>query len=491
MVEHTPADVRLVSLYARLSKEALASNTSLEGYLSDMRAECARRGWVVAAEHVDDGKSGGKRLGRDGLDAWLDDGRSGRVHVLMAPKIDRIGREGPAIAHLIVATADGHDLEGVKRYRAPRIVDLQGLDSAGNRQAFIWALTVGANNAHAELAAITERATKRYHRILHSGKFAGTVPPFGYARAPHPDGKGYTLVLDDAEADALREAAERVLSGDSFTATTRWMNRTIKPRKADQWVRSVLQKMLTSPALLGRVKDGSDWLRDDAGNPWAVFPAVLDAATHHALVARAAALQPQERERGRHPSRLLSRLLTCDSCDSTLEFVYMSGRAVYRCHRHSKGGNCPAPASVSADAVEDYVGSLMLKITAPLYREITHDPGASALVLIDERISQVRAERAIAEDTDDDERADKLTAELRTLRRERETTAALPSQPVTEYAPTGRTFAEEFEASDPQARRALVARAAELIIVRAGFERRRFTPDRLVIVWRDDTHHDD
>jgi hypothetical protein len=484
----TAADARLVSLYARLSKEALASNTSLEGYLSDMRAECARRGWIVAAEHVDDGKSGGKRIGRTGLDAWLDDGRSGRVHILMAPKVDRIGREGPAIAHLIVATADGLDLEGVKRYHAPRIVDLQGLDSAGNRQAFIWALTVGANNAHAELAAITERATKRYHRILHSGKFAGTVPPFGYAVAKSPDGKGYTLVLHEAEAAALREAAERVLSGDSFTSATRWINRTIKPRKADQWVRSVLQRMLISPVLLGRVKDGTDWLRDEAGNPREVFPPVLDLATHHALVARAAALLPQEKKRGRHTSRLLKGLLTCEGCDAPLGFVYMAGRAMYRCFTHSHGAHCPSPVAVSADPVEAHISALMAEITAPFSREITHDPGASALVLIDEKITQLRAERAIAEDTDDEERADELTAQLRTLRKEREATAAIPSQPVTEHVATGRTFAEEFADSDPQARRALVARAMPEIIVKSGFERRRFTPDRLFIVWEQGLH---
>lgn len=86
-----------VALYARVSKSNCHQDP--EAQLQPMRAECARRGWRVAAEYVDKGWSGAKSS-RPELDRLMADVTKGRrdFHAIMVWKFDRFAR---SVQHLL------------------------------------------------------------------------------------------------------------------------------------------------------------------------------------------------------------------------------------------------------------------------------------------------------------------------------------------------------------------------------------------------------
>ncbi len=87
-------------LYARVSTTGHGQDVGLQ--LEELREVAAQRGWVVVAEHVDEGRSGGDR-DRPGLAAALDLVRRGKAELLAVWKLDRLARD---VQHLLAVASD-------------------------------------------------------------------------------------------------------------------------------------------------------------------------------------------------------------------------------------------------------------------------------------------------------------------------------------------------------------------------------------------------
>lgn len=82
-----------VVAYVRVSTEEQAdSGAGLAAQRSAIAAECARRGWNLAALFEDAGASGKSLSGRPGLSAALNELESGRASTLVVAKLDRLSR---------------------------------------------------------------------------------------------------------------------------------------------------------------------------------------------------------------------------------------------------------------------------------------------------------------------------------------------------------------------------------------------------------------
>jgi hypothetical protein len=83
--------------------------------------------------------------------------------------------------------------------------------------------------------------------------------------------------VNPAEAEALRDAAERVLRGETVGSIIReWTRRGIKPAHAQKWEETSLVNTLKSPRLAG--------LREWQGHKYpAQWPAIIHADTHERL----------------------------------------------------------------------------------------------------------------------------------------------------------------------------------------------------------------
>jgi site-specific DNA recombinase len=149
----------------------------------------------------------------------------------------------------------------------------------------------------------------------------------------------------EAEAAAIREAAQRVLGGETLSAVVQdWNRRGMTTANGGPWRVNSLSSLLVQPRLVAE-------------------PRILDDATHQRLVALHAS-------RGKGPRRatrryLLTGLLRCWRCGGTMRGMPRShGADLYVCPGPPHGG-CSGTA-VTADHAEEAVGAMVLaRLEAP------------------------------------------------------------------------------------------------------------------------------
>ncbi|MFE1851756.1 recombinase family protein [Streptomyces sp. NPDC002387] len=477
------------SLLARLSKQADDSNVSLDGMIEDMRALCEKESLEEVALHIDDGLSGGYR-DRPGYIAWLDDARTGACDVLINYHTDRLTREGLNVAASILDTVEGKDpATGRPAHLPVRLLDCNGLDSL-HGDAFRFQFVVQAEVGRAERERIRERNRNRTRRLRRAGRWPGGTTPYGYKAVPNPDGPGVVLDLEPDEATVVREAAEAILAGDNATLVSRRLNHAgVKPRRGQQWSRNVLVDILTNESTLGRITMHGRPVRDEDGEILAPYPPVL---TIGQVAALRAALAPKEetvRRGGRKPARLLSGLLYCNACGTTLQIGHRSPKSrsgaevVYRCPARGSGHECPKPVTVSALNIEQYATDRYLATAGhmPYFQERTVVSGVEELAAVEADIKDTLADMATDATTD-------TFARLQRLQARRDELSAQEPDRRTELIPTGFTMAEHWERSMVDDRRAILADAldAPLALLRGVPGRKGFDPARLVWRWADE-----
>lgn len=469
------------SLNVRLSRAADASNVSKQGMVNDLRALCTREGFEEGALHIDDGVSGSVR-DRPGFVAWLDDARHGRADVLLAWHVDRMTREGLPVAAAILNVVEGKDpITGKPAHPPVRLMDFHGLDS-NDGESFYMRFVLQAEIARAERERMRARARARDRRLREAGRWPGGPVPSGYRPEPREDGRGWVLVVEETEAAALREAADRIIAGQSLWGVTRWMNSEgAPPRRGEQWSSRSLARCLGSNHLLGWVTIDGEVSRDEDGKAVAAFPPVLDLATAQA-VRLTLTTDRAPVTVGRRPTRLLARLATCSGCFAPLTLTHLnSGVVKYRCGKPATGRVCPRPVIVSAPRFEEYVtkeyldGFGHLPQTKPTARVL--DDGE--LARVEEAITATLRELGTAGTTE-------ALTRLQRLQAERDALSAMPKVTEVEMVPTGRTQAEAWAAGDVHERRAMLADAIEVLSVGPGVPGRKgLDPRRVTLVWRE------
>ena len=167
-------------IYARVS----TLDQEPENQLAELRRYVAARGWA-ATEYVDHGVSG-TRESRPSLDRMMRDARRRRIDVVVAWRLDRLGR---SLRHLITS------LEELEKLGVAFVSINEGIDAttpAGRLQMHI----LGAI-AEFERARIVERVRAGLARARAEGKRLGR-PPCGITRRQ----------LDEVAHLSLRKAAK-------------------------------------------------------------------------------------------------------------------------------------------------------------------------------------------------------------------------------------------------------------------------------------------
>lgn len=433
-------------LYTRIS-ESDDRSTSLERQEADLRAYAAQQGWSVVAVFEDNGVSGGKS--REKAAEALAMLRDGRADVLAVWKVDRWSRQG------LVAVAD---LLSVLDKRGRFVALLDSVDSAsGEIDTQLGFLAV---MARAERKAIQTRVKSSRRRLREKRQWAGGTPPYGYAIGR--DGTTPILVPVDAEAEVIREAARRVLEGESVYRITLDLNaRGIPPRRSASWSVAALKGVLTGLAVVGRMKHAGSVLRDDTGQPEECWEPILDAETWERVGVR---LDTKASGPRRRRARLLSGIARCGECGQVLYVKYNGdGLCSYGCSARSNGRECSG-VSIGAEALEADVTARFLDLLGDAevfeLREARHDDADSAEV--DRAIRETAS--AMAEDDAD---VVALTVHLAALKERRaslRTTAPRPARLVG----TGRTFAEVWAAGDTEARNDLLRANTAILQVNKG-----------------------
>ena len=270
----------------------------------------------------------------------------------------------------------------------------------------------------------------------------------------------------EAEADAIREAAQRVLRGETLSGIVRaWNGRGLTTANGGPWRVNSLSSLLVQTRLVSP-------------------PQILDQATHDRLVA----LHASRGKRSRRATRryLLTGLLRCWRCGGSMRGMPRAGGAdLYVCPGPPHGG-CSGTA-VTADHAEEAVAAMVLaRLDSPALLAPPADghQAVGELVAHRQRLTdlgelwasgQISKDEWLALKRNVGDRARVAEAEVARLRR---------VEALRTMAGTGQLLRSRWPAMEIDERRRIVHAAVDHVVVLAAEPPRQvFRPERLQPSW--------
>jgi site-specific DNA recombinase len=335
--------------YARLSDDG----SSIPDQLAKARKFAEDRDWQVVAEFEDDHTSAFRMVERKGFDALLAAAEAGLIDTIIARHHDRLTRNLKDYDRLIEVCAH----RGViVHYYTGGALDFRTSDGG-------FMGTINTAIAQRESDIRSERVKAAVARNVRAGKrTGGGSRPFGYKIIYHDLGEGSKRQrriigeeIEPAEAEAIKEAASRVLRGESIRSIAFDFNdRGIKPVGGGRWVGSTLRRMLVSPRIAGLREHNGEVVGD------AAWPKIIDRATHDRLVGLLDDPSRRRENFGRPRVHPLTGLVYCASCGGkmTTSIAPRQGRG-YGC-RKDENPACPARVRIVAEPLEAYVAGYVI-----------------------------------------------------------------------------------------------------------------------------------
>lgn len=345
-------------IYTRVSRDS-AGGRSVEDQERECRTECERRGWGVRAVYSDNSFGASRYAGdRPEWQKLKADLRQGDVLVLWeASRAQRDLEEFVALRNQCAKL-------GVLVSYSGRVLDLAEGDDrfTGGLDALL---------AERESEQIRTRVLRGKRTSAAEGRPMGR-PPWGYLATRETDTRGRVRPQwepDPIEAPRVREAVERLLSGDSQNAVLEWLKSTQGYAPTTQ---TTLRRALLNPALAGlRQHQGVV-----VGN--ASWPGIITKEQHEQLKARdrgMRAIYGFGSPPGQDPKHLLSGIAMCGVCGDGLRHRATYGRKpYYDCRK----GHVARLADMLDKAVEDAIFTLLKDIDPAQYE--TEDADDSELI---------------------------------------------------------------------------------------------------------------
>ncbi|MCM1236045.1 MAG: recombinase family protein [Ruminococcus flavefaciens] len=379
-------------IYIRVSSERQVQGYSLEGQKRYLKEWAEFEGMTVTEIYVEPGKSGKSISGREVFQRMLDDISTGRIDIdyVLVFKLSRFGRNAKDILN---------SLTYIKKYGVNLICKEDGLDSSTAMGRMM--ITILGAVAEMERENILVQTMLGREEKAKQGGWNGGFPPYGYERV-----NGKLVVVED-EARIVRLIFDKYVNeGMGFMAISTYLNRqgitrrvppNVKNERFSDWAVHNIKRVVDNPIYTGRVvfgrlrqerKDGTeneymrvkseDYIMSDEISH---EPIITDELFREAQMRRKEASQISGWKLvGREPSHLLSSILKCPMCGSSMytdikKWTNKDGtkrqKVYYECghHRVSKGGQC-RKNSIPAEWIEaEVVGYTKLLVRNPKFAE--------------------------------------------------------------------------------------------------------------------------
>lgn len=461
------AKTKRAAIYCRISRD----RTGAEAGVDRQRHDCAElvkaRGWELVDTFTDNDLSAYSGKPRPAYAEMLEAVRAGRVDVVVAWHQDRLTRQPRELEDLIDALEAARC--EVETVRAGRI-DLSTRSGRTNAR-------LHGTLARDESEAKSERLQAMHAAKARAGEWPGGPRPYGYRP------KDGNLEVVDTEAEVVREAARRVLAGESLHGICADLNaRSIPTARGALWRPQTLRRILTTPTTVGRREHRGD----DVGP--ATWPAILDARTGRRV---RAVLERPDRARGRVARvALLAGRVTCSLCGAKLiSQRRQSGARTYVCPARTLGG-CGG-ISVAAEPLDALVAAAVVAfldrgdLTASADDTDEADRLAAELAELESDLEFLAEDFGAGRIT----RAQWLRAREPLEARRDATRARLHSATgngaAGRYAGRGAVLAAEWPALTLDQRRAIVAAVVERVEVTPAKRRGPgLDPERVRVDWR-------
>jgi site-specific DNA recombinase len=466
-------DTLRVGVYARISRDRDGESTATDRQIADCRAFAQARGWQVAGVYEDRDLSAWKvGTPRPEYERLLDDVRGGAVQVILAWKIDRLLRRPKDFeAVWSICEAEGAHIATVK-------------DSIDTTQPFVGKLLPRLMTIFAEMESenISVREKSKAAASARNGQRHGGGRAFGF--------NDDWTALEPIQAELIREATSRLLSGESLRGIVAdWQRRDVRSVKGKPWTSQALRYLLLSPRIAGhRAHLGSIAARN-------AFPAIVDDATWRRVVAILRDNSRTKRGAGVPARRyLLSGFMVCGLCGKAM-YGRGHGQGIrrYQCLNDPGRGGC-GRLSVRAEPVE------ALLTEAVLYR--LDGPALQKMLLARRErtdasadVEALQADEAALEQASRDFYAERILnrAEFLAVRQTLEARIAGARGRLAEsnghgmlarLAGSGEPAREQWERGDLLWRRALLGAVLDEVRIGPGAGGGVFNPDRVSLGWR-------
>ena len=327
-----------VAVYCRISQDRNGAGLGVERQEADCRALAATLGWDVVSVHTDNDMSAYSGKRRPGYEALLDALRNDLADAVIAWHTDRLHRHTRELeAFIEIIEASGAKVVTVKAGN----IDLA--TAAGRMTARLLGAVARGESEHK-----SERQRRKNDQLAAEGKMTGRGKrAFGYT----PD----RTKINKREAKLIREAADRILAGETQTSIARdWNRRGIATATGRQWTSVRIRDLLISPHVAGLKVHRGQVVGKAAWEP------ILDEFTYRRL---------QQHLSGRtsppQSSSLLQGLLVCGVCgDGRLTHgVANTGKPIYRCARTPGRSGCDR-CSIVAEPLEAFVTFAAINLLA-------------------------------------------------------------------------------------------------------------------------------
>jgi site-specific DNA recombinase len=449
------------AIYTRISSDSGAA-LGVARQEQDCRRLATHRGWTIIGVYIDNDISASGSKPRPAYRRLLDDLRGGLVEAVVVWDLDRLHRR-PVELEEFLDLADHYKVA---------LASVGGEVDLATPQGRMIARIKGAV-ARQEVEQISRRLRRKQLELAQAGRVSnGGIRPFGYS---HDRMK----VLPE-EAEIVREAARRVLTGESLGGIAADLTaRGVATVRGGPWTRTSLRDLLLRPRIAG--------LRQYQGaviGP-AAWPAILDRDTYEGL--RVALTHPNRRPQGLTNVRkyLLSGIASCGVCGSPLRIHHggPSAPLTYSCQQRGCG-----KVRRSLHHLDEFVTNLIIERLAAADIKPTSETADGQLgqqiTAVEARLEQVAIEFA----DDPDITADQVRTMTRHLR---STLDKLQARQADRMRSTvlaelgGADLAATWASLSLSRRRAIISVLAESVIVLPTTRRGRgFDPSRIDIRWR-------
>ena len=290
-------------MYVRISDDRTGQRAGVKRQEKDCRDLATDRAWRVSKVYVDNDLSAYSGKPRPKYEQLLDDLRNGVVDAVIAWHPDRLHRRPVELEKFI-------DL--IEKTGVPVATVTAGDYDLSTPSGRMTARVVGSM-ARYESEHKSERQRRKHLELARQGKGkGGGTRPFGF--------NADRVTLNRDEAKLIREAAKRVLAGDSLRGVcTDWRQRAVKTVTGTEWTTTVLRRMLIAPRTAGLREHQGEVVRNGDGEPVKTeWPAIIRRDQHEKL--RALLLDPSRLKFDGRVARkyLLTGFVYCGLCDAKL-----------------------------------------------------------------------------------------------------------------------------------------------------------------------------
>lgn len=421
------------------------------------------KGWPVAELYTDNDLSAYSGKPRPGYRAMLDAIAHGSVDAVLVVDVDRLTRT-PAELEEFITLADTH---GTALANVSGDLDLATSD--GRFRARIMGAV-----ARQESEKKSERLKRERRQAALAGKPQGGRRSFGYDR----DG----MTVRASEGTYVREAVDRVLGGEGLRRIVAdWNARGVATVYGKPWQVTSLRTLVTGPRIAG--------LRSYHGEivGGAAWPAIISRDEHERV--QAILGDPRRHQAGRPAVNLLTSMVRCGRCGGRMSSSKRrDGSRRYICHPGEGTGQC-GRVGVAADPLEVEVRDRVIAVVSssplPAPPDDTGDASAE-LQHVEGKLAELAEDFA----ADRISRAEWLAAreglQQRAEAAHKRLGADTHHAALRDVPRDAEGLRAAWESGDVDWRRRLLTAVLDRVIVHpapAGF--RRFTPDRVEVIWRD------